>query len=102
SAFIALLRPPPSSTLFPYTTLFRSQLAISAPVACSGVRGLSPLIRRSRRYSGDRGGSHSKRQPSGSRAISRARGPAVAGASAVVGPGGCFEGSISIRVLSRY
>src|SRR5699024_9695042 len=30
-----------------------------------------------------------------------ARGPAVAGASAVVGPGGCFEGSISRRGMSR-
>src|SRR5690625_2125701 len=82
-------------------TIAQAQLAISAPVACSGVRGLSPLIRRSRRYSGDRGFSHSKRHPSGCRAISRARGPAVAGASAVVGPGGCFEGSISRRGMSR-
>src|SRR5207253_10130004 len=30
------LRPPPRSTLFPYTTLFRSELPVQANLACDG------------------------------------------------------------------
>src|SRR5688572_30846848 len=33
-----MLRPPPSSTLFPYTTLFRSELLIAIPSAAGEVR----------------------------------------------------------------
>src|SRR5207247_11158446 len=36
--FFLMLRPPPRSTLFPYTTLFRSD----RPVAASALAGLSP------------------------------------------------------------
>src|SRR5207237_10527631 len=40
-AFLFLLRPPPRSTLFPYTTLFRSQLGSLA--ICPDRRTLLPL-----------------------------------------------------------
>src|SRR5256885_1846374 len=39
--FFLIIRPPPRSTLFPYTTLFRSRL-----IACGGLQpGFSPLLR---------------------------------------------------------
>src|SRR5438132_9587682 len=38
SFFVSMMRPPPSSTLFPYTTLFRSRDRLSG---CGGVTSLS-------------------------------------------------------------
>src|SRR5207253_11165920 len=35
---VLLLRPPPTSTLFPYTTLFRSRLRAVPPIARRGAR----------------------------------------------------------------
>src|SRR5690349_23914252 len=43
-----MIRPPPRSTLFPYTTLFRSRLH-----ADDAVRGADPAVRRLRRGHGD-------------------------------------------------
>src|SRR5437763_11590976 len=42
-----MMRPPPRSTLFPYTTLFRSSQRRSQPVAGirSGLRGTQPVAR---------------------------------------------------------
>src|SRR3712207_8321278 len=58
-----MIRRPPRSTLFPYTTLFRSRVAIPAPscpdVAVLPVRGLSQQPARDRgpvRRTRDRGG----------------------------------------------
>src|SRR5437870_13060116 len=36
SLFFLMIRPPPSSTLFPYTTLFRSQLYVFMPPNLGG------------------------------------------------------------------
>src|SRR5688572_31685003 len=33
-----MMRPPPRSTLFPYTTLFRSQVGIAAPIMLIALR----------------------------------------------------------------
>src|SRR5438477_8343431 len=45
--FFLCLRRPPSSTLFPYTTLFRSQYSLASPPGCRSRRraevGHSPL-----------------------------------------------------------
>src|SRR5437899_6632291 len=58
-----MLRPPPRSTLFPYTTLFRSQLAVARDSpgtkaqACSGFRadrGCGPVLPERRRSHRDR------------------------------------------------
>src|SRR5258707_11311497 len=38
-----MIRRPPRSTLFPYTTLFRSVMFVSCPIDCAG-----PTIRRGR------------------------------------------------------
>src|SRR3712207_8519540 len=46
--FFLMIRRPPRSTLFPYTTLFRSQHA-RGPHHLEGVRGLRGLARRLRR-----------------------------------------------------
>src|SRR5947199_7152795 len=52
SIFFLLTRPPPRSTLFPYTTLFRSSITISAPCTfrcetrrtrCSGFHVREPV-----------------------------------------------------------
>src|SRR5262245_63731131 len=40
--FVLILRPPPRSTLFPYTTLFRSRLAIHYPE--SGATLFEPTV----------------------------------------------------------
>src|SRR5205809_8109408 len=40
--FFLIIRPPPRSTLFPYTTLFRSHECLAAP------RGLQPVARLAR------------------------------------------------------
>src|SRR5688500_19101797 len=45
------LRPPPRSTLFPYTTLFRSALGVTAPVT-------SPTYTIGHRYEGEPDVSH--------------------------------------------
>src|SRR5688500_19868231 len=43
--FVLLIRRPPSSTLFPYTTLFRSDLHLAAlAVGEGGHRGIRPLL----------------------------------------------------------
>src|SRR6266576_571902 len=50
--FFLMIRPPPRSTLFPYTTLFRSLRALRAPTQSGGrlaAAGASPPPRRSRR-----------------------------------------------------
>src|SRR5690242_21673216 len=39
AAFVRLVRPPPTSTLFPYTTLFRSSLAGLTTLLGGGLRG---------------------------------------------------------------
>src|SRR5687768_17648769 len=36
-----MIRPPPRSTLFPYTTLFRSVWGGTGPIDVSGLRGIS-------------------------------------------------------------
>src|SRR5690606_41248988 len=57
-SFLLLLRPPPRSTLFPYTTLFRS-IAYDRPCAVGGLDGavrlgrLSRSRKRERRQAGD-------------------------------------------------
>src|SRR5205823_12653274 len=43
------LRPPPRSTLFPYTTLFRSLLALAAPFA-QGQNGIETPTRQADAY----------------------------------------------------
>src|SRR5204862_7023777 len=46
--FISLIRPPPRSTLFPYTTLFRS-ISFRSPAPCSTScrpRGIPPTFRK--------------------------------------------------------
>src|SRR5437773_4670438 len=40
--FFLMIRRPPSSTLFPYTTLFRSRCGAPAPGAPAGPRVVSP------------------------------------------------------------
>src|SRR5690242_21515488 len=47
--FFLILRPPPISTLFPYTTLFRSPVATPARGADPGRRRLARRIRRGER-----------------------------------------------------
>src|SRR3712207_8560091 len=44
-----MIRRPPRSTLFPYTTLFRSSVPLS--VRCLGAAVLPPLVRSLREYS---------------------------------------------------
>src|SRR5207249_10001408 len=39
SLFFSMIRPPPTSTLFPYTTLFRSLYAVMAIAIAHAVRG---------------------------------------------------------------
>src|SRR5690348_17731372 len=39
-----MLRPPPRSTLFPYTTLFRSHLALAHHLADRGLGGLAHVL----------------------------------------------------------
>src|SRR5947209_13431704 len=46
-----MVRRPPTSTLFPYTTLFRSHPAAQAPSAISEAVTRAPRPVRSRRYS---------------------------------------------------
>src|SRR5262249_62197994 len=43
--FILTIQPPPSSTPFPYTTLFRSQLTKPASVRCDGPQLAAPVAR---------------------------------------------------------
>src|SRR3712207_7570983 len=51
-----MIRRPPRSTLFPYTTLFRSRHSVAAVAAAAqGVRGSAP---RPGRGGGDRHGDH--------------------------------------------
>src|SRR5690554_7355150 len=38
-----MIRPPPRSTLFPYTTLFRSCTDVNTPVGCIGPRYFDPI-----------------------------------------------------------
>src|SRR5438034_7632393 len=40
SLFFSMIRPPPTSTLFPYTTLFRSLVVVSGLPAPPGVAGV--------------------------------------------------------------
>src|SRR5205823_12641663 len=42
--FFFMIRRPPRSTLFPYTTLFRSDDCLLAPVAAAGVRHRRPPV----------------------------------------------------------
>src|SRR5438874_6174205 len=42
--FFLTPRPPPRSTLFPYTTLFRSSLVGTPPASPLGVRGRAPEL----------------------------------------------------------
>src|SRR5215468_11378104 len=37
--FFLMIRRPPRSTLFPYTTLFRSHVALHVPVMCDDAHG---------------------------------------------------------------
>src|SRR5207249_10954061 len=53
--FLPMLRPPPTSTLFPYTTLFRSNGDHRRPARGGAVRRLGPGLR-IRRLPGERGG----------------------------------------------
>src|SRR5690625_7718996 len=41
--FLLLIRPPPRSTLFPYTTLFRSNSAIFPIVSCPSITMFPPF-----------------------------------------------------------
>src|SRR2546422_5622398 len=41
--FFLMIRRPPRSTLFPYTTLFRSQIARRADVHDPGLLGIAPV-----------------------------------------------------------
>src|SRR5207253_3622006 len=50
SFFSLMTRPPPRSTLFPYTTLFRSRLS-PASVLSARAQGLNNRLRRRRRRS---------------------------------------------------
>src|SRR5204862_6118919 len=59
SFFLVLLRPPPTSTLFPYTTLFRS----AWPCPRVRVRGGSLCGREGRRRGGGRRRGHPQRKP---------------------------------------
>src|SRR3712207_7495241 len=68
SVFFLMIRRPPRSTLFPYTTLFRSRRHDSA----MGHRDRRALRRRRRWVAGDRplgrrGGVHLRGQPGGER-----------------------------------
>src|SRR5436309_8653548 len=54
SPFFWTLRPPPGSTLFPYTTLFRSRGGFPPPRAFSRARGCSSPSRRRRLPRGPR------------------------------------------------
>src|SRR5699024_12032765 len=38
--FFSTIRPPPTSTLFPYTTLFRSPLALASAICCGSSGGI--------------------------------------------------------------
>src|SRR2546422_6710178 len=55
-----MIRRPPRSTLFPYTTLFRSLLLRDAPrgAAHRGDQALHPVVPRLRDPGGGRGGEH--------------------------------------------
>src|SRR5262249_62165006 len=54
--FSLMTRPPPRSTLFPYTTLFRSQAFVSAGRGVQGVRGVEGGgVCRALRHVGDQG-----------------------------------------------
>src|SRR5205814_8791261 len=46
SFFLLIFRPPPISTLFPYTTLFRSARSLEAPTSAMRRLGLRWLLRR--------------------------------------------------------
>src|SRR5438874_13178845 len=54
--FVLLVRPPPISTLFPYTTLFRSSLLLAGVGAGIGLAFASPLIKLVLSMSGRGGG----------------------------------------------
>src|SRR5947209_12866009 len=45
-----MLRPPPKSTLFPYTTLFRSRSKLTLKSALDDVPGIGPVKRRALFY----------------------------------------------------
>src|SRR5258708_11025643 len=47
--FFLMIRRPPRSTLFPYTTLFRSQVVRTTSVAAAGSRGSKSRFTRFRR-----------------------------------------------------
>src|SRR3712207_4765571 len=45
-----MIRRPPRSTLFPYTTLFRSESLSCVPVTCSKKRRLRPMVAAGRSF----------------------------------------------------
>src|SRR5437773_5596850 len=57
--FIIMIRPPPRSTLFPYTTLFRSR--------GGGVRLVRPRLRAAGAWGGRERDRHGNRPPQGTR-----------------------------------
>src|SRR5438552_11440324 len=61
---LLVLRPPPTPTLFPYTTLFRSH-RVSEPRARGAARGGAPRSRGQR--AGDRAGPGARAQGGGAR-----------------------------------